>query len=253
VQVRATSTPEQVGDEPLLIFRATGAPVAVGSNRYQAALSLLQLHSELELLVCDDGLQHYGLVRDIEVCVFDNRGCGNGWLLPAGPLREPWARALLPSVGQSASTSLVLHTGTQPAFGGYRATRSLANYAVSRDGQKTELCSLSTDPGKPLFAVAGIAQPQAFFDMLGVSQVPLSGTLGFADHTDFVTLDRNLIENYTLLCTEKDAAKLWQTAPQALAVPLVQTIEPDFYAALDSLLEPLWITKLSSCHGQKTT
>jgi tetraacyldisaccharide 4'-kinase len=242
-----------VGDEPLLIFRATGAPVAVGSNRYRAALSLLQLHSELELLVCDDGLQHYGLVRDIEVCVFDNRGCGNGWLLPAGPLREPWPRNLLPCVGQSKKTSLVLHTGSEPAFGGYRATRILAGYAVSKDGSELDLDSLPHDPDKPLYALAGIAQPEAFFDMLRVLKVPLRGTIGFADHAGFAKLDPQLIENHTLLCTEKDAAKLWQTAPKALAVPLVQTIEPDFYAALDSLLEPLWITKLSSRHGQKTT
>lgn len=237
-RVQATSTPEQVGDEPLLIFRTTGAPVSVGPSRYLASQSLLHEQPELQVLVCDDGLQHYGLHRDVEICVFDNRGCGNGWLLPAGPLREPWPRKLLSSAGQSPKSTLVLHTGTHPAFGGFRAHRSLAGFALSQSGKSFDLTALSAQSRKPLFAVAGIAQPEVFFDMLRALNVPLAGTLGLADHTDFETLDPQLAISHTLLCTEKDAEKLWRVAPDALAIPLQQTMEPAFFDALDRLLEP---------------
>lgn len=251
--VQDASTPEEVGDEPLLIFRATGAPVSVGPSRYQAAQSLLDQQPGLDVLVCDDGLQHYGLHRDIEVCVFDNRGCGNGWPLPAGPLREPWPRKLLPSTGQSTRATLVLHTGNKPVFAGFRATRTLARHAVSQSGQTFDLAALSANPDKPLFAVAGIAQPEAFFDMLRASRLHLAGTLGLADHADFAAFDTRLANNHTLLCTEKDAAKLWRVAPEALAVPLLQTMDPAFFDALDRLLAPHWGAKLSSRHGQETT
>src|SRR5436190_417423 len=74
--------------------RAYGAPVFVAPARAQAARALLDAYPATQFIVCDDGLQHYGLQRDIEICVFDERGIGNGWLLPAGPLREPWPRAV---------------------------------------------------------------------------------------------------------------------------------------------------------------
>ena len=90
--VAASSAAADVGDEPLLIHRRTAAPVAVCAKRVQAAHALLQQHPQTQLLICDDGLQHLALPRDGEICVMDERGIGNGWLLPAGPLREPWPR-----------------------------------------------------------------------------------------------------------------------------------------------------------------
>jgi tetraacyldisaccharide 4'-kinase len=251
-EVEDASSPQAVGDEPLLVFRATRAPVVVGPNRYLASMHLLQKHPDTELIVCDDGLQHYGLYRDIEVCVFDNRGVGNARPLPAGPLREPWPRKLVGRAGQSARTTLVLHTGTHPVFEGHRAHRTLAPYAVNASGAQRALHALASDSDKPLFAVAGIAQPEAFFDMLRARRLLLAGTWGLQDHTDFSELDLQVAQRFTLLCTEKDATKLWQIAPQAWAVPLQQTMEPPFWDALDRLLEPLWAAKLSSPHGQKT-
>ncbi|MEO6354770.1 MAG: tetraacyldisaccharide 4'-kinase, partial [Burkholderiaceae bacterium] len=85
------ATPQQVGDEPLLIARRAQCPVVVGRDRVAAAKALLAAHPELDCIVSDDGLQHYRLARDVEIVLFDGRGAGNGWLLPAGPLREPAA------------------------------------------------------------------------------------------------------------------------------------------------------------------
>ncbi len=243
------STPEDVGDEPLLIHRATGMPVMVAPSRFQAAIGLLTQHANLDVLVCDDGLQHFGLYRDVEICVFDDRGLGNGWLLPAGPLRESWPRRMLARAGQSAETTIVLNTGKSVGVAGYAATRTLEALAVARDGSRQPLSGQEPGHVKPFFAVAAIAQPQAFFDMLRGLNINLAGELGFADHDDFASLDPTISRNYTLLCTEKDAQKLWKRAPHALAVPLCQTIEPAFFEALDRLLAPHLHAKLSSSHG----
>jgi tetraacyldisaccharide 4'-kinase len=251
-EVHAASSPATVGDEPLLVFRATQAPVWVGPSRFAAAEKLLRHHPDVDLLVCDDGLQHYGLYRDIEVCVFDDRGVGNGWPLPAGPLREPWPRRLLAVAGQSLETTLVLHTGAQPTFDGHRAHRTLAPYAVRASGERRALREFASPGEKPIFAVAGIAQPEAFFDMLRALELPLAGTLGLPDHFDFSRFDTRIAQRHTLLCTEKDAAKLWAVAPHAWAVPLEQTMELSFWDALDRLLQRFWLAKLSSANGQKT-
>ncbi len=87
-EVPADGDPHAVGDEPLLVKQRTGVPVFVAPRRAEAALALLRTHPATQVIVTDDGLQHYALARDIEVCVFDERGAGNGWLLPAGPLRS---------------------------------------------------------------------------------------------------------------------------------------------------------------------
>jgi tetraacyldisaccharide 4'-kinase len=254
-QVRAvdvTSTPEEVGDEPLLIFKTVSCPVYVGPGRYDAACALLAAHPAVDVILCDDGLQHYSLYRNLEVLVFDERGVGNGWVLPAGPLRESWPRQLVSKCGQMQSRTLTLHTGRTAAFAGFRASRSLAPYAISRDGRKIPLENLDGICIKPLFAVAGLARPEAFFDMLVHLRLPLAGTLGLSDHFDFRNFDPALGQRHTLLCTEKDATKLWRIAPDALAIPLVQSIEDDFWSALDTGLSLPSGAPLSSEHGHKT-
>ena len=218
--------PRSVGDEPLLIRRRTGAPVFVGRRRTSVAQRLLARHPEVQVLVCDDGLQHSALARDIEICVFDDRGAGNGWLLPAGPLREPWPRPV----------DLVLHTGQAPAFGGYQGQRRLADRAVGADGRSVSLAGLA-EQQIPLAAVAGIARPQAFFDMLRARGLVLSETHALPDHADFSAGLPAISRDLPLLCTEKDAAKLWQSRPNALAVPLCFTLPADFTDYLDRLID----------------
>lgn len=241
-EVLARSHASEVGDEPLLIQRRTGAPVFVAPRRVEAARALLARHPETNVLICDDGLQHLALARDIEICVFDDRGVGNGWLLPAGPLREPWPRAV----------DLVLHTGNRPAFSGFTAQRALSSHATRADGSQIELAALK-DYGKPLLALAAIARPQAFFDMLQAQGLILAGTQPLPDHDDFAHWQRPTEQDYTLLCTEKDAVKLWERHPDALAVALAFHPEPAFLAALDSRLAQAFGTKLSSTYGHTTS
>jgi tetraacyldisaccharide 4'-kinase len=252
-EVLKDALPEDVGDEPLLIKRTCHAPVFVGPTRHAAATALLTCYPQTRIIICDDGLQHYTLYRDLEICVFDDRGCGNGWMLPAGPLREGWPRMVVTRSGQSHDRLLVLHTGSKPVFAGYTAHRSLAPFAVGRDGVRVPLESLCALGAKPLLALAGIAQPESFFAMLRALQLPLAKTLALPDHYHFDSASRIFHEGYRLICTEKDAAKLWPLAPDALAVPLRFEPEAAFFCALDAALPSLLSTKLSSAHGHPTT
>lgn len=221
-EVHPNSTPQNVGDEPLLIRQKTGVPVWVGASRVAAGLALLQAHPEVDTLICDDGLQHWALARDIEVCVMDDRGVGNGWLLPAGPLREKWPRTV----------DLLLHTGPPAVPGGYRAQRQLGEYAHDAQGRSVALAEFKNTP---IDALAGLARPEAFFGMLRDAGLELAHTTALPDHFDFAHWPAKPAHR-PLLCTEKDAAKLWQRQPQALAVPLVLTPEPAFWQALDALV-----------------
>jgi len=226
--VTADSHPLDVGDEPLLIQQATGVPVWVARARPEAAKRLLQAHPEVQILIADDGLQHLALARDIEICVMDERGVGNGWLLPAGPLREPWPRPV----------DAVLHTGLSPVGsagpGHYRATRHLADHALTADGRTIALHTLQN---QLLHAVAGLARPEVFFQMLRDGGVQLASTTALPDHYDYQ--DWHTRPEHTWLCTEKDAAKLWAHEPGALAVPLVLQPENAFWAALDARIAQL--------------
>lgn len=225
-EVRADSDPLDVGDEPALVRRSTGAPMFVARRRIDAARALRAAHPEVRAIVSDDGLQHQALARDIEICVFDDRGIGNGWLLPAGPLREHWPRP----------ADLVLHTGAHPAFAGFTARRALADVALRSDGTSIPLSALRNGP---LIAVAAIASPQAFFAMLRARGLALSSCIALPDHHGFEDWVHVPTAQATVLCTEKDAVKLWRHQPDALAVPLRFTPEPAFLDALDAQLSSL--------------
>lgn len=242
-EVAAQGHPDEFGDEPLLIRRTVHVPVFVAPRRADAARALLAAYPATQVILCDDGLQHYGLQRDIEICVFDDRGVGNGWLLPAGPLREPWPRAV----------DLVLHTGEHPAFKGFTAPRTLATHAVRADGSRLALATLMRPGAKPLRAVAAIAQPENFFAMLRGVGLELAETLPLPDHSRLDSWPSLADPRFTLLCTEKDAVKLWRHDPEALAVPLQVAIEPGFLNALDELLRARQSAKLSSTHGHTTS
>lgn len=226
-EVLGDSDPQDVGDEPALIHHATKAPVFVARKRIDAARALLASHPATQVVVSDDGLQHLALGRDIEICVFDDRGIGNGWRLPAGPLREAWPRPC----------DLVLHSGARPAFaGGYTATRALAYDALTGGGQRVPLATLA---GRPLVALAAIARPEAFFDMLRARGLMLAETIALPDHFDFGSWQSPAATGRTIVCTEKDAVKVWRKAPDALAVPLHFAPSPEFFTALDAKLSSL--------------
>jgi tetraacyldisaccharide 4'-kinase len=254
VEVQANTAVSASGDEPSLIRYTTGAPVFVARRRRDAARALLKVHPGVNVIVCDDGLQHLGLQRDIEVCVMDDRGVGNGWLLPAGPLREPWPRAVdfvlqtkpllagqaaLPEAPQDTAQDRTKNDPKLlPSIAAFQIHRHLAPFALRADGTQVLLADLA---GQHLAAVAGIAQPEAFFTMLRAQGLTLQETISLPDHYDFNSWPRNDLLRQTLICTQKDAAKLWPTHPQALAVPLVVDIPAAFFTAL--------LKKLSSLPG----
>src|SRR5512139_1116185 len=164
VDVQVDSPPAQVGDEPALIRIKTGAPVVVGRDRVAAARVLLQRHPGVDVIVSDDGLQHYRLHRDIELAVIDAAsGLGNGWPLPAGPLREPRRRlrrvdAVIQVVPISAQPRSYQPLTT------WRADYSAGQaYRLRAPQEKSALRDL---PSRDWLAATGIGHPQGFFDML---------------------------------------------------------------------------------------
>lgn len=253
------------GDEPTLIRVRTGVPVCVGASRVDAARHLLLNCPEIDVVVCDDGLQHYALGRDIAVAVFDERGRGNGWLLPAGLLREPWPPLTLDRL----SPDLVLQHNSADDSGCsvsmasalpvYRASRRLAATVRWADGRVSDLTELA---GSRPVLVAGIARPEAFFTMVEQTGVLPGKCLALPDHVDTPTLKSSLEGlKGTVLCTEKDAVKLfalWQLMPgrervRVGAVALELDIEPEFFQEIDRRLTQTGCRpRLSSDHGQKT-
>jgi tetraacyldisaccharide 4'-kinase len=201
--VRADDDAAEVGDEPLLLA-ATGFPVAVGRRRAEAGRTLLAAHPSCDVVIADDGLQHYALARDVEIAVVDAaRGLGNGALLPAGPLREPAARLdevdavvrlVEPEAHQAAPPRARETTMTQTVVG----FRQLVDPRARVDPAAWENCSVH--------AVAGIGRPQRFFDLLariGIRAVPHA----FPDHHRFTAADLAIPGAQVILMTAKDAVK----------------------------------------------
>jgi tetraacyldisaccharide 4'-kinase len=241
--VEPSSDAAEVGDEPLLIRIATSTPVFVGESRYLACVALLKAHPHTSVIVCDDGLQHVRLWRDLEICVFDDRGVGNGWTLPAGPLREPWPKVSLSQAGQRADRFLVLHTGLAPSIHGFRAQRALAGNARRCDGTTISLTHIQKDSlESPVIALAGIAHPEAFFQMLRAKDIRIAKAVAYPDHYSFENLKEFELppgEGSRLICTEKDAVKLWKVRPNAWAVPLELTPEPAFWQTFDECMSEI--------------
>jgi tetraacyldisaccharide 4'-kinase len=226
-EAHSDSPPQEVGDEPALIARSAGVPVFVARQRLEAAQSLLKAYPQTNIIVCDDGLQHLALARDVEICVFNDEGLGNGFLLPAGPLREPWPRRV----------DAVLHAAALPPANtlapAYRLQRRLC--AQARNAHGHTLC-LSELKGKPVHALAAVARPEDFFAMLRAQGLVLVQSEALPDHYDFDSWKSPLDKNLLLICTEKDAIKLWRTHPEAWAVPLELHIAPGFFTQLDASL-----------------
>ncbi|HEY4067326.1 MAG TPA: tetraacyldisaccharide 4'-kinase [Burkholderiaceae bacterium] len=223
------------GDEPLLLHLRTGAPVVIGRDRVAAAKQLLQRHPEVDVVVSDDGLQHLRLARDAQVLVFDERGVGNGWLLPAGPLREPLpraapARTLVVYNARAASTPLP----------GTLARRGLAGVVGLADwwaGRAASIDALLALRGRRVIAAAGIASPERFFTMLrehGLAIEPRP----LPDHHPFAELPWPA-DTADVVVTEKDAIKLDPARigrTRVWVAPLDFALDAAFDAALFALL-----------------
>lgn len=200
IAVHETSDPAIAGDEPVMLAKS-GFPIWVGRSRSEAASLLLAANPQCDILITDDGLQHYALCRDFEIAVIDGeRVLGNGRLLPAGPLREPRGRlnSVDAVVVNSAKTSLRLDTPT-PVF----SMRLSGNTFFKLDQPEISACGF---PGRKLHAIAGIGNPQRFFDhlaALGLEFTPHP----FPDHHPYRPEDFEFENCDIILMTEKDAIK----------------------------------------------
>jgi tetraacyldisaccharide 4'-kinase len=224
-EVGAASSAAQSGDEPLLIARRAGCPVVVGRARAQAAQALLAAHPDVDVLVADDGLQHYALGRDIEIVLFDARGVGNGWLLPAGPLREPPARRRDFTVvnAPALTPALVRAVGGQP-FG-----MRLVGRHAERLAQPGERVALAELKGRRLVAAAGIGNPGRFFALLDDAGLAFIA-MPLPDHHDFRDAPFAGVDADVILITEKDAVKCGQIEnlkndPRLWVVPVTAHID----------------------------
>jgi tetraacyldisaccharide 4'-kinase len=217
------STPSQVGDEPCLIH-AAGLPVAIGRDR--AAAAALLLGRGCDVVIADDGLQHYALGRDVEICVIDGvRRFGNGRLLPAGPLREPMSRL--------DDVDFRVCNGGDAARGEY-AMQLRGDEAVALlDGRRQSLASFR---GQRVHAVAAIGNPARFFSSLRAAGIePIEHA--FADHHAFVAAELDFVDQLPLLMTDKDAVKCRGFAqPHWWRVPVRADMAEAFHAALDERL-----------------
>ncbi|MDZ7787940.1 MAG: tetraacyldisaccharide 4'-kinase [Halofilum sp. (in: g-proteobacteria)] len=192
-RVDAGTGPETVGDEPAMIHWICGCPVAVGGDRAGAARALVP---DCDVIVADDGLQHYALGRDIEVVVVDgHEGLGNGWPLPAGPLREPAGR--LDSVDFVA-----VRDGERP--GAWRI--DVHADTVHRVNGSGEAEPLTAWQGTPVHAVAGIGVPERFFSQLERAGLVIDRH-AFADHHAYCPEDFRFGDERPVLMTQKDAVK----------------------------------------------
>jgi tetraacyldisaccharide 4'-kinase len=227
--VTSASHPAEAGDEPLLIARRTGAPVWVCPDRVAAAEALCAAHTDVDVIVSDDGLQHYRLARDVELVVFDQRLGGNGFLLPAGPLREPLSRR------RDATLINNPFERTLPPWPNTFALRLEAGDAWHLDNPHLRR-PLAQFAGERVLAAAGIGAPERFFATLRAAGLSPQ-TRALPDHyryssNPFVDTDADAI-----LVTEKDAVKLaaWHDA-RIWVVPIE--------AALDHRLTALVVEKI---------
>lgn len=237
VAVTPASMPAVVGDEPALIARRARCPLVVGRRRVAAAQALLAMHPEIDLIISDDGLQHYALQRDVEIVLCDERGNGNGWMLPAGPLREPASRLRDFTIVNGAH----IPSGLPPQS----LRMQLAGEVAASLSDPSRTIALNAFHGKRIAAAAGIGNPARFFSMLrnaglAIEEMPLP------DHYDFSINPFEQVHADIILITEKDAVKCMQldtikNDPRLWVVPVSARIEP---ALIERIVE--------KCRGRPT-
>jgi tetraacyldisaccharide 4'-kinase len=193
--IERSDDPDVVGDESILLARRTGVPVAIGRDR--PAASQLLVNAGCDVVVSDDGLQHYALARDCEIAVIDgDRRFGNGWLLPAGPLRESPARL--------AAADAIVVNGGRPLLDGAFSMRLEAKSALSVIGGAA--MALNEFAGRSVHAVAAIGNPERFFNMLRAHGIEVVGH-PLPDHARLQAADISFSDRRPVLMTEKDAVK----------------------------------------------
>lgn len=195
--LHSETLPSEAGDEPVLIYQRTGAAVAVSPNRRES-IEVLISECEIDIIITDDGLQHYALARDFEIVVVDGqRRFGNGWWLPAGPMRERKSRL--------TSVSAVINNGGTPEPGEFAMQLEPGAAINLQTGERALPGAL-----KNVVAMAGIGHPPRFFNTLHQLGVTPVKEVAFADHQSYTAAALNALleDGQTLLMTEKDAVKV---------------------------------------------
>ena len=225
-QVRPDSDPAMVGDEAVLIAGATQCPMAVGPDRVATAKALIE-HSDCDVILSDDGLQHYALQRDIEIIVIDGvRRFGTGFMIPAGPLREP--------VGRLREADLVVVNGLGSGQE-HRMIMTPGEVHSLLDDSNTR--RLSDFHGQAVHAVAGIGNPGRFFQLLQQQGLQVQNH-PFPDHYQYTSADIRFGDNKPVIMTEKDAVKCRHFATENdWYIPVTIQMSADFCQQLGVLLE----------------
>lgn len=236
-EVRSGSQARDVGDEPLLIMRRSGCPVFVGADRLATARALLAAHPACDVIVSDDGLQHYRLARDLEIVLFDSRGVGNGWPLPAGPLREPVSRTRRAGIvvangelPEPLSEQLRERSLVSMTLRGERFFRLGSGESIGADGLR----------GRRIHAVAGIGNPQRFFAQLRALGLEFEAH-AFPDHHAYSAYELDYDNAQVVLMTEKDGVKCESfaglLAADLWALRVDARLDPDPLPLIEQLLE----------------
>ena len=255
VDVTPQTPASEAGDEPVVMAQALNCPVVVCNERGNGIRHLLAQYPDTTVVLCDDGLQDPHLHRDVEIVVFDERGVGNGWLLPAGPLREHWPRTPAPNVrsllvqGATAGDNIAPLPGSHGPM--WLVWRQLDEYLSPLNGP--ESIPLTSLVGQSVQALAGIAKPQAFFQMLQAQGLVVEHRVTRPDHDALINVEALLQPNLPLITTAKDAVKLRATLPPELAahvwVAHLALTLPD--SLITALMQAIQIrqSELSSHHG----
>jgi tetraacyldisaccharide 4'-kinase len=240
--VSPTTDPAVAGDEPVLIAMRTGAPVWIAHTRGAAAGSLLATDPACDVIISDDGLQHYALSRNVEIAVFDERGAGNGWPLPAGPLREPLSRL--------AGVDIVLYQGLAraPVAHARAFPFGLSGETFYRLDDAGHTASASAFAGRRVLAVAAIGNPERFFAAL--RRLGIGATFRpFPDHHRFSESDLAPDGWDAILMTEKDAVKCTAMSPSLKALCWVLRVDVELPAALRAAVLQKLQSSLEPDHG----
>ena len=232
VRVSHLTTARQVGDEPQLIHELTGLPVVVGPDRIESGRYLVQ-QCQCDLVINDDGFQRFSLARDVDIAVVDGQaGFGNGWCLPAGPLREKPAalkRADLVVVNGAPDDGLALPGNV------FEMSMELVDAYNLKSGQRRDI---ATFEGSPVHAVAGLGNPERFFRQLEQQAIPITRH-AFFDHHRFEETDLVFDDSLPVLMTEKDGIKCRNMTAAKLiwVISARASLDPGFFTGLEQLLE----------------
>ncbi len=223
ISVNANSDPEEVGDEPALFAKRLFCPIMVDPKRKRAVQAMID-SGQVDVIISDDGLQHYAMGRSIEIVVIDGkRRLGNGWCLPAGPLREPKSRL--------KSVDMIVVNGSDH-YENNEYDMELRPRMVYNGKNVSEQSTLISFQGQKVHAVAGIGHPDRFFEMLRNYGMEIIAH-PFPDHHRFMPMDLEFHDEYPVLMTEKDAVKCFKF------------MNPNHWVlAVDAIVNPLFDTRL---------